>query len=249
MSAWIVPALTLPQGVHVVTTLRHGLGESASPFNEFNLGLRSGDEAAVVQRNRQALADALHLPSLPHWLNQVHGTDVHRFSAVADVDAAEQVADAAVTSVPGVVLSVLTADCLPVALVAKNGQEVAVAHAGWRGLVAGVLERSVKAMATAPDALVAWLGPAAGPCIYEVGEEVRDAFLAADAAASACFRETRPGHWRIDLYGIAKQRLNAIGVSEIYGGDRCTISESEAFFSHRRDARTGRMATLVWMDP
>ncbi len=249
MSAWIVPEIVLPAGVHVLTTLRHGLGESAAPFDQLNLGLRCGDDVAVAQRNRDALAQALKLPSAPKWLNQVHGIEVRRFDSASSDGYEEPVADAAVTVVRGVVLSVLTADCLPVALFSSEGNEVAVAHAGWRGLVAGVLENTVASMQTRPGDLIAWMGPAAGPCIYEIGTEVRDAFLAADEMAAESFRATRPGHWKVDLYGLARKRLHRAGVRTVHGGDRCTISEPESFFSHRRDARTGRMATLVWMDP
>ena len=248
MNAWLEPGIILPAGVHVLTTVRYGLGNSAAPFDQLNLGLRCGDDIGVAQSNRQELMRALNLPSAPKWLNQVHGTDVQTFSGGAENGTEEPVADAAVTATKGVVLSVLTADCLPVALISKPGDEVAVAHAGWRGLAAGVLENTVQAMKTSPSALVAWMGPAAGPCIYEVGAEVRDAFLAADPDAGESFKATRPGHWNVDLYGLARKRLHRAGVMEVHGGDRCTISEPAFFFSHRRDARTGRMATLAWMD-
>lgn len=232
-----------------MTSLRYGLGASETPFNQLNLGLRSGDDIEVVQRNRRDFAAALQLPSMPHWLSQVHGTDVLEFKSAATNNSIEPTADAAITSEPGVVLSILTADCLPVALIAKDGHEIALAHAGWRGLAAGVLESTVGAMSTASESLMAWMGPAAGPCIYEVGEEVRDAILAEDADAGDFFRGTRPGHWHVDLYGLARKRLQTAGVREVHGGERCTISEPDYFFSHRRDARTGRMATLAWMDP
>jgi YfiH family protein len=126
---------------------------------------------------------------------------------------------------------------------------VAAAHAGWRGLAGGVLEATVAAMRTLPADLVAWLGPAAGPAAYEVGAEVRDAFLAHDARADAAFVATRPGHWRVDLYALARQRLAALGITQVTGGDRCTISEPAHFYSYRRDGRTGRQATLAWIEP
>ena len=162
--------------------------------------------------------------------------------------AEEPEADAAVTATPGTVLAILTADCLPVVFAAKDGREIAAAHAGWRGLAAGVLEATVAAMSTDPGDVIAWLGPAAGPDAYEIDAPVRDAFLAHDPRAASAFVATRPGHWRIDLYAIARQRLQdaGIAVADIHGGGLCTISEPTRFFSHRRDGRGGRIATLVW---
>lgn len=230
------------------SSLRRGLnvGVSRPPFDDFNLGAHCGDDAQAVATNRAALGWAGALPSAPCWLRQVHGTRVWRFDAPTAV---EIEADASVTSTPGVVLAVLTADCLPVLFAARDGSEVGAAHAGWRGLCAGVLEHTVAAMRSAPVDLIAWLGPAAGPQAYEVGEEVHAAFVERDAAAASAFNATRPGHWLCDLYALAKQRLAAAGVHAVYGGGRCTISETSSFFSHRRDGRSGRMASLVWIEP
>lgn len=242
-----------PPGVHAFTTLRTGPGVSAAPFERFNLGSRCGDEADAVATNRTRLVEAARLPAAPHWLRQVHGTGVVRFgegmveTAPRDDDG-EPEADAAVTSVPGVVLAILTADCLPVVLAARDGSEVAAAHAGWRGLAGGVLEATVAAMRTAPGDVLAWLGPAAGADAYEVGREVFDAFVDPDPDAGAAFRATRPGHWHVDLYALARRRLAAAGVTRVFGGGLCSISDPVRFFSHRRDQRTGRMATLVWRD-
>ncbi len=240
-----------PPGVVAFTTLRFGAGASEIPFNRFNLGLRSGDDVRTVSANRNELIQRCGLPDAPHWLQQVHGVAVRRFDAgdVAPPDGApEPVADASVTSDPDVVLAILTADCLPVAFAAKHGGEVGAAHAGWRGLVAGVLENAVAAMRTAPQDLVAWLGPAAGPQAYEIGAEVFDAFVSRDVRAEAAFAPTRPGHWKVDLYALARQRLVDAGIApmDIHGGGLCTIGDRKRFFSHRRDQRTGRMATLVW---
>ncbi|KLD77088.1 peptidoglycan editing factor PgeF [Xanthomonas hyacinthi] len=243
-----------PPRVHALTTLRHGAGASLPPFDRFNLGNRSaadGDDAAMVQRNRDELAARLALPSPPHWLRQVHGTQALRFDrppVVAGVDA-EPVADAAVASTPGVVLAILTADCLPVVFAARDGSEVGAAHAGWQGLAGGVLEATVAALRTAPAQLQAWLGPAAGPQAYEIGANVRDAFLGHDPAAASAFAATRPGHWRVDLYALARQRLTAAGIdpAHVHGGGLCTISDAPRFFSYRRDRRCGRMATLAWI--
>lgn len=242
-----------PKNVHAFTTLRHGAGESLPPFDHFNLGNRvaaDGDDAATVERNRVELVERFALPSAPHWLRQVHGTDVASFSGPGVVVAAadEPVADASVTSTPGVVLAILTADCLPVVFANTAGTQIGVAHAGWRGLAEGVLENTVAAMHAPAGDLIAWLGPAAGPQAYEIGEEVFDAFVSRDAEAASAFVATRPGHWRVDLYQLARQRLAALGITRVHGGELCTISDPQRFYSHRRDRRSGRMATVVWME-
>lgn len=240
-----------PPGVHALTTRRHGAGVSQAPFDQFNLGNRhaaDGDDPARVEQNRALLAQGLALPSAPHWLRQVHGTTVLRFDAAPVAGAAEPVADAAVTATPGVVLAILTADCLPVVFAAADGSEVGAAHAGWRGLADGMLEATVAAMQAAPGQLRAWLGPAAGPADYEIGEEVFHAFVGHAPAAEAAFVATRPGHWKVDLYALARMRLQAAGLAagNIHGGHLSTMADAD-LFSHRRDRRTGRMATLVWM--
>lgn len=245
-----------PSNVRAFTTLRQGAGSSPPPFDRFNLGNRTaadGDDPATVERNRAELVEHFELPSVPHWLRQVHGTEVLRFSAPPPAKAeggwegVEPIADASVTSVPGIVLAILTADCLPVVFANEDGTEIGAAHAGWRGLAAGVLENTVAAMASQPEKIVAWLGPAAGPQAYEIGAEVFDAFVSQDANAASAFVATRPGHWRVDLYALARLRLAKLGITRVHGGDLCTISDPQRFFSHRRDARTGRMATVVWM--
>jgi len=253
---WLPADWPAPSKVRAFTTLRHGAGVSAAPFDHFNLGNRSsaeGDDPAAVAANRAELIALAGLPSPPHWLRQVHGTGVLRFEAppAGEGTAHEPTADAAVTATAGVVLAILTADCLPVVLAADDGSEIAVAHAGWRGLADGVLERTVAAMRTPPARLLAWLGPAAGPQAYEIGEDVHEAFLAQDPAAEAAFAATRPGHWRVDLYALARQRLAGAGVvpAAVHGGGLCTISDAARFFSHRRDRRSGRIATLAWIAP
>ena len=269
-SAFLPAAWPVPRTVHGFTTLRHGLGVSKPPFASFNLGARAGDDADAVRRNRALLAEHAALPAPPKWLRQVHGSAVWRFDGDAgahvagDANAAaiplsgrdssagedEPQADAAVTSTPGTVLAILTADCLPVLFAARNGHEIGAAHAGWRGLAAGVLEATVSALRTPPEQLVAWLGPAAGPQKYEVGVEVYDAFVAQDWGAGRAFTSTRPEHWHVDLYALARRRLEKAGLmaQHIHGGSLCTIADPQSFFSHRRDQRTGRMATLAWMD-
>jgi YfiH family protein len=171
----------------------------------------------------------------------VHGTTV-----ATEPGTDEPEADAAVTRTPGTVLAILTADCLPVVFASDDGNEVAAAHAGWRGLAAGVLEATVASMQSAPERVLAWLGPCAGPRAYEVGQEVFDAFFARDPRAADAFVATRPGHGHVDLYALARQRLLAAGLARVHGGGLCTISDPQRFYSHRRDQRTGRMATLVW---
>jgi YfiH family protein len=263
MSAALRAQWPVPANVRAFTTLRHGAGVSVAPFDGFNLGARCGDDAQAVAANRAALIEGFALPSPPRWLQQVHGTDVVRFAAAAAplarageaaAAAEEPVADASVTSTPGVVLAILTADCLPVVFASEDGSGVGAAHAGWRGLAGGVLENTVAAMQGPAEKIDAWLGPAAGPQAYEVGEEVFAAFVSQDARAASAFAATRPGHWRVDLYALARQRLAKLGVTRVHGGDLCTISDPQRFYSHRRSTtegsgRTGRMATLVWMQP
>lgn len=230
-----------PGRMHAFTTLRHGAGVSAAPFDTFNLGLRSGDDAAAVERNRAELIERYALPSAPRWLRQVHGTQVAIEPATDEPEA-----DAALTRTPGTVLAILTADCMPVVFASREGDEIAAAHAGWRGLAGGVLEATLAQMRTPRERIVAWLGPAAGQASYEVGGEVFDAFVSHAPAAAAAFVATRPGHWRVDLYALARQRLAHAGVMDVHGGGFDTIGDAR-FFSHRRDQRTGRMATLAWI--
>jgi len=230
-----------PPGVIAFTTLRHGAGSSRAPFDHFNLGARCGDDADAVARNRDELISQFALPSPPRWLQQVHGVDV-----AVEPGSDEPEADAAVTRTPGTVLAVLTADCLPVVFAAQDGSEIAAAHAGWRGLAGGVLEATLAAMHTPRTDIVAWLGPAAGPQAYEIGQEVFDTFVRRDADTASAFVATRPGHWRVDLYALARRRLTVAGVTRVDGGGLCTISDPQRFFSHRRDQRSGRMATIVY---
>jgi len=243
---WILPDWPAPRGVHAVVTTRHGPGISAGPYARFNLGLRSGDAAEAVASNRDALHHSLDLPAAPRWLRQVHGTTVAQLGPLASDD--EPQADAAVAHLNGTVLAILTADCLPVLFCSEDGARVGAAHAGWRGLAAGVLEATIAAMGTPPARLVAWLGPCIGAASYEVGEEVRAAFVDSNGGAATCFAATRPGHWHCDLAGLARQRLAAAGVAGIHGGGFDTLADAR-FYSYRRDgASSGRFASLIWRD-
>lgn len=249
--ALLAPDWPAPARIHGLVTLRHGAGRSAAPYDHFNLGSRCGDDPAAVAANRAELARIAGLPAPPAWLRQVHGTGVVEVRSPPAPGAGEPEGDAAVTGTPGVVLAILTADCLPVLLCDRDGTRIGAAHAGWRGLAAGVLEATVAAMRVPATSLLAWLGPAAGPERYEVGPEVRDAFLAHEPTAAPAFTPTRPGHWHVDLYALAHQRLRAAGLpaDAIHGGGLCTIGDGDRFFSHRRDGRGGRLATLAWIDP
>ena len=252
MTAWLDADWPAPPGVRALTTTRHGLGVSQAPFDTFNLGIRCGDDPEAVLENRRQLEVALGLPASPQWLRQVHGVEVTRFETPHPANAGasdEPEADASVTSTPGTVLAILTADCLPVVFAARDGSEVAAAHAGWRGLADGMLEATVAAMKTPANDTLAWLGPAAGPDAYEIGEDVFDAFVSGDAGAAVAFAATRPGHWKVDLHALARRRLAAVGVTDVHGGGLCTISDPTRFFSHRRDRRSGRIATLAWIEP
>ncbi|HEV2110974.1 MAG TPA: peptidoglycan editing factor PgeF [Gammaproteobacteria bacterium] len=240
---WIRPDWPAPARVHAVSTTRDG-GVSTGVYASLNLGQHVGDEPAAVAENRRRLLAALGLADEPRWLEQVHGKRVARLEG----EAVPEPADAAATDVSGEACVIMTADCLPVLFCDTSGTRVAAAHAGWRGLAAGVLEASVRAMDTVPGELLAWMGPAIGPKAYEVGEEVRRAFLAHDPRATAAFAPGKaPGKWWCDLYMLARQRLEAAGVQRIHGGGYCTYRERERFFSFRRDGECGRMASLIWL--
>ena len=233
-----------------MTTTRAMAGVSLGPHRCFNLGAACGDAPERVARNRSLIEGALELPASPHWLEQVHGCDVHDADAHADVAPARAPprADAAHTGVTGRVLAVLTADCLPIALVTDDASHIALVHAGWRGLCAGVLEACIARLPVDPGRLRAWVGPAISAARYEVGEEVREAFVRADPLSNAAFAVTRPGHWSCDLVELARRRLARAGIERVSGGDHCTYTDAERFYSYRRDGVTGRIATLAWLE-
>jgi len=233
-----------PPGVVAGITTRRG-GMSRGAYRSMNLGLHVGDAAESVRANRQALAATLGLAAEPSWLAQVHGNTVIE---APFAETAPQ-ADASWTGSAGVVCVVLVADCLPVLLARRDGSRVAAAHAGWRGLAAGVIEETVGALRSAPEDLVAWLGPAISGSAFEVGGEVREAFVETDPAAAAAFETNARGRWQADLYALARQRLARLGVTAVHGGGYCTYADSERFFSYRRDGRCGRMAALIFRRP
>jgi hypothetical protein len=238
----IYPDWPVAERVGALVTTREG-GSSQGPYTTYNLADHVGDNPHDVQLNRARLAARIGTGGPLLWLRQVHGT---RVVAAADWKPG-CMADAAWTDRPGCVCVVLTADCLPVLLATADGSVVAAAHAGWRGLAGGVLEATVAALPVAPGHLRAWLGPAIGPRHYEVDVTVRSAFLAVEPGAEAAFTGVRPGHWLVDLYYLARLHLARAGVVRVYGGLGCTYAEGERFYSYRRDGRTGRMASVVWI--
>jgi hypothetical protein len=241
--AWIVPDWPVPANVRAFVTTRAG-GVSEGEYASLNLGARSGDAAQNVEANRRIVR--AHLPQAPRWLAQVHGAEVAMVDDLADD--ANAMADAAVARRPGRVCTVLTADCMPLFLADEWGTHVAVAHAGWRGMAGGVIESAIAAMGSPPAGLVAWMGPAIGPEAFEVGPEVREAFMAGDPASDAAFRSRRPGKFMADLYALARLRLARAGVREVHGGSFCTFHDADRFFSYRREKKGGRMGAFIWME-
>jgi YfiH family protein len=243
-SDWIVPDWPAPANVKALITTRNG-GVGSGAFASCNLGLHAGDAPQCVAENRARLRRLL--PQEPKWLRQIHGTHV----VSADEVAAPPEADAGIASQPGTVCAIMIADCLPVLLTDRAGTRVAAAHAGWRGLSGGVIENTVDALREAgADAaeLMAYLGPAIGPAAFEVGADVRDAFVSRDPEAALAFQAHRPQKWLADLFMLARQALAHAGVSAVYGGGQCTFSDPARFFSYRRDKTTGRMAALIWRE-
>lgn len=239
---WIEPDWPAPCKVRAASTLRIG-GVSEGDFASLNLAVHVGDDANAVTENRRRLQAALKLPAQPLWLDQVHGINV----VEAKAQSVPPPADAAVSRTANQVCVVMTADCLPVLFCDRDATRVGAAHAGWRGLVGGVLGATVAALDTAPGKLLAWLGPAIEQAAFEVGDEVREQFLARDAGNAAAFVSNARGRWHADLYALARRELGRLGVTEIYGGGFRCYADAARFFSYRRETRTGRMATMVWL--
>ena len=242
MNDLIIPDWPAPSKVRACSTTRAG-GVSAAPWDSLNLGDHVGDQPAAVEANRQRLVDMAGLPAMPWWLEQVHGTEVARLDGHTP---ALRRADAVWSNQPGAVCAVMTADCLPVLFCSADGKEVAAAHAGWRGLSAGVLENTLRQFSVPPQEIHAWMGPAIGPDAFEVGPEVKAAFVAHDSAAAAAFRPAGEKFYA-NLWLLARQRLMAQGIASVSGGGRCTWHDSAHFFSWRRNGTTGRMASLIWL--
>ncbi len=239
---WIPADWPAPSRVKAGVTTRIG-GVSRAPYDSFNLAQHVGDDPLAVTENRARLRQYLHLPGEPVWLNQVHGIQVCtnvQFGTTAD---------ACISTQPGQVCVVMTADCLPVLLCNQVGTVVAAAHAGWRGLAAGVINETVTRMQVAPTNLMAWLGPAIGPRVFEVGDEVRDVFLDQAPGYAEVFVAHQPGKWLMDIYAVARRQLADLGITQITGGEYCTYEQATQFYSYRRDRTTGRMASLIWMQP
>jgi polyphenol oxidase len=239
----LLPQWPAPATVHAAFTLRTG-GVSTARFESLNVGLRVGDAPDAVAENRRRVRVQLDLPQEPDWIEQLHGIDVYETEASAP---STPRADALIARRPGRICAVQVADCLPVLFAASDGDAVAAAHAGWRGLAAGVLEATVARLGVDPERLMAWLGPAIGPAHFEVGEEVRAAFMVQDREASGAFTANARGRWQCDLSALARQRLRRLGITAVFGGGWCTFADPERFFSHRREAPCGRMAALVWL--
>ena len=241
--SWLQPNWPAPATVHAASTLRTG-GVSAPPFDSFNLALHVGDAADAVRENRTRLSQLLRLPAEPCWLEQVHGSHVVEVATYVTPPAA----DACIARAANQVCAVMTADCLPVLFCSLDGDRVAAAHAGWRGLAAGILESTVSSLGLPGSQLLAWFGPAIGPQAFAVGDEVRIAFTARDAATVTAFQRNTNGQWLADIYHLARLELARLGVHAVYGGDACTVSDEARFFSYRRDGQTGRMASLIWIE-
>ncbi len=240
MSSFILPDWPAPSGVRALSTTRRG-GVSIAPWQSFNLASHVGDDPQAVAANRALLRR--ELPAEPVWLEQVHGIRCVD-SALTSMD---RKADASFTRQRGIVCAVLTADCLPVLLCDDRATVVGIAHAGWRGLAAGVIEETVAAMREPGRHLLAWLGPAIGPQAFEVGGEVRDLFVAGDRRAENAFAAAN-GKWMCDIHRLARLRLDALGIERVSATDRCTVGDEESFYSYRRDGVTGRMASLIWLE-
>ena len=241
----ITPDWAAPQGVQAVSTTRCG-GFSQGCYAGFNLGMHVGDQQQHVTRNHQLLRDTLLLPQDPCWLEQQHGTRVVRLTASR---AGPLKADAAFTTIPGVVCAVQTADCLPVLFCDRQARCVAVAHGGWRGLLDGVLESTLQAMPVQASDLMCWLGPAIGPGKFEIDNALGESFMKKDPCLASAFTPGRAGKCLADIYRIARHTLEGRGVHSVGGGGHCTYTQSREYFSHRRDGTTGRMATLIWLQP
>jgi YfiH family protein len=239
---YIYPDWPAPATVQALTSTRID-GVSLPPYDSFNLAQHVGDQPQHVNHNRSLLIRQLILPDEPRWLNQVHGTALLNL----DQNGTSNEADGSYSKLVNKVCAVMTADCLPVLMCSSAGDRIAALHAGWRGLAAGILRKGVEAMAVEGSQLLVWLGPAIGPKSFEVGEEVYRAFTTQFSGAEKAFEPVRPGHWYADLYLLARMQLHSLGVDQVFGGNFCTYTDKQYFYSYRRDGATGRMASLIWL--
>jgi len=240
----IYPDWPAPENIKAFSTTRQG-GFSLSPYNSLNLGDHVGDDINTVNKNRAALLIQENLPESPRWLKQTHSTTVSLASNWQQGDEA----DAMVSAYNNQICTIMTADCLPLLLCNQQGNKVAAIHAGWRGLSAGIIEKTLSHFSSPCQEIMVWLGPAIGPSQFEVGTDVFTQFTAQSTSAHLAFQQIDSEHYLADIYLLAKQRLNALGITNIYGGEHCTVSDSTRFFSYRRDGMTGRMASMIWIDP
>ncbi|WP_113908301.1 peptidoglycan editing factor PgeF [Aliidiomarina celeris] len=240
----LTPQWSVSTKVHALVTTRVG-GLSAAPFQSLNLGAHVNDLPAAVQENRRLLQQQFKLPQPPRWLNQVHGQQIVQFSALEHSDIPE--ADGSYTKHPGVVLAVLTADCLPLFLTNAEGTEISIVHCGWRSIAQGIIEQALQNFDSAADTLQAWLGPAIGPRAFEVGDDVLLAMRALNKSHEAAFTP-QPSRWLLNIYALVSAELKRHGVTHITGGEHCTFNQANSFFSYRRDGVTGRMASLIWIE-
>ena len=238
--SWLQADWPAPSFIQAGTTLRQG-GVSRGEYSSLNIAAHVGDELAMVEKNRLSL----NLPNEPQWLEQIHSTKAILLPHEKSVPKA----DAAYTEKKNIICSVMTADCLPLLITNKQGSCVAAIHAGWRGLCNGIIEATIKSLPAEPESLLVWLGPAIGPDVYEVGEEVYDAYTKDNNEAKQAFTSVSEKHWLFDIYELAKLRLQKLGIKQVYGGDHCTFTEKDMFFSYRRDKVTGRMASMIWIEP
>lgn len=244
MTDFIVPDWTASDHVKAFTSLRSG-GVSVSPYDSLNLAQHVNDQTTHVEANRALLGTRLSIPTEPHWLEQVHGTTIQEIKTASQQLAK---ADGSYTRATKQVCVVLTADCLPLLICDRQGSEVAAVHAGWRGLADGVIEAALDRFQSPAQELMVWLGPAIGPTVFEVGIEVREAFLRHTENADQAFTSLGNQKYLADIYELARQRLHLRGVHAVFGGQYCTYSQAPLFYSYRRDGVTGRMATLIWLE-
>lgn len=237
----ITPSWPAPDNVHAYTTTRSG-GVSGPPYHSLNLAHHVGDKPEAVLENRIRLHRSLSLPSEPSWLEQVHGKEV-----ISANKGQGQRGDASIASKPGPVCAILTADCLPLLLCDRQGTRVAAVHVGWRGLAAGIIKATVSVLQVPGENLLAWLGPAIGPKVFEVGTEVKQIFLNQNRRSASAFRTHGQNRWLADIYQLARLHITSLGIRSIYGGQYCTVTDPDRFYSYRRDGKTGRMATLIWL--